>query len=182
MELFFYYFFFFLVCCCMLGTSSWGEWGLLSTCGVQFSRSVVSILCDTMDCSTPGLPDHRQLPEFTQTHVCWVGDAIQPSRASHVAEHGVKAPWVRGSRVRTQQLQYMGLVVSWHMESCGVRNGNCVPYHGRQILNHWTTREVLHGTILIHKLVSPVLSKSITLVFGIAKMAIHSSTLAWKIP
>ena len=30
-----------------------------------------------MDCSTPGLPVHHQLPEFTQTHVHWVGDAIQ---------------------------------------------------------------------------------------------------------
>ena len=36
-------------------------------------------LCNLMDCSTPGLPVHQQLPEFTQTHVCWVGDAIQPS-------------------------------------------------------------------------------------------------------
>ena len=36
-------------------------------------------LCDPMDCSTPGLPVHHQLPEFTQTHVHWVGDAIQPS-------------------------------------------------------------------------------------------------------
>ena len=32
-----------------------------------------------MDCSTPGLPVHWQLLEFTQTHVHWVGDAIQPS-------------------------------------------------------------------------------------------------------
>ena len=32
-----------------------------------------------MDCSTPGLPVHHQLPEFTQTHVHQVGDAIQPS-------------------------------------------------------------------------------------------------------
>ena len=32
-----------------------------------------------MDCSTPGLPVHHQLPEFTQTHVHWVGDVIQPS-------------------------------------------------------------------------------------------------------
>ena len=36
-------------------------------------------LCDPMDCSTPGLPVHCQLPEFTQTHVHWGGDAIQPS-------------------------------------------------------------------------------------------------------
>ena len=32
-----------------------------------------------MDCSTPGLPVHHQLPEFIQIHVHWVGDAIQPS-------------------------------------------------------------------------------------------------------
>ena len=36
-------------------------------------------LCDTMNRSTPGLPVYHQLPEFTQTHVHWVGDAIQPS-------------------------------------------------------------------------------------------------------
>ena len=38
-----------------------------------------STLCDPMDCSTPGLPVHHQLSEFTQTHVHRVGDAIQPS-------------------------------------------------------------------------------------------------------
>ena len=36
-------------------------------------------LCNPMNCSTPGLPDHHQLTEFTQTHVHRVGDAIQPS-------------------------------------------------------------------------------------------------------
>jgi len=35
--------------------------------------------CDPMDCSMPGLPVHHQLQEFIQTHVHWVGDAIQPS-------------------------------------------------------------------------------------------------------
>ena len=35
--------------------------------------------CDPMNHSTPGLPVHHQLPEFTQTHVHWVSDAIQPS-------------------------------------------------------------------------------------------------------
>ena len=38
-------------------------------------------LCDPMDYSTPGLPVHHQLPEFTQTHVHGVGDAIQPSHS-----------------------------------------------------------------------------------------------------
>ena len=36
-------------------------------------------LCNLMDCSMPGLPVYHQLPEFTQTHFHWVGDAIQPS-------------------------------------------------------------------------------------------------------
>ena len=48
---------------------------------VQFSSVAQSCptVCDPMDCSRPGLPVHHQLPEFTQIHVCWVGDAIQPS-------------------------------------------------------------------------------------------------------
>ena len=47
---------------------------------VRFSSVSQSclILCDPMDRSTPGLPVHHQLPEFTQTHVYRVGDAIQP--------------------------------------------------------------------------------------------------------
>ena len=36
-------------------------------------------LCDPMDCSKPGFPVLHNLPEFTQAHVHWVGDAIQPS-------------------------------------------------------------------------------------------------------
>ena len=48
---------------------------------VQFSSVTQSCptLCDPMNRSTPGLPVHHQLPEFTQTHVHQVGDAIQPS-------------------------------------------------------------------------------------------------------
>ena len=46
---------------------------------VQFSCLVVSESLQPMDCSMPGLPVHHQLPQFTQTHVHRVGDAIQPS-------------------------------------------------------------------------------------------------------
>ena len=47
----------------------------------QFSSVAQSCptLCNPMDCSASGLPVHHQLPEFTQSHVHWVGDAIQPS-------------------------------------------------------------------------------------------------------
>ena len=48
---------------------------------VQFSSVAQSCptLCDPMNRSTPGLPVHHQLLEFTQTHVHLVSDAIQPS-------------------------------------------------------------------------------------------------------
>ena len=48
---------------------------------LQF-RSVAQLcptLCDPTNCSTPGLPVHHQLPEFTQTHLHWVGNTIQSS-------------------------------------------------------------------------------------------------------
>ena len=50
----------------------------LSNTTVQFSSVTQSCptLCDPMDCSTPDLPVHHQLPEFTLTHVYRVGDAI----------------------------------------------------------------------------------------------------------
>ena len=48
---------------------------------VQFGSVTQSCptLCDPMNCSTPGLPVHHQLPEFNKTHVHGVSDAIQPS-------------------------------------------------------------------------------------------------------
>ena len=55
--------------------------GLLLWLTVQFSSVAQSCptLCNPMDYSTPGLPVHHWTLEFTQTHLHWVGDAIQPS-------------------------------------------------------------------------------------------------------
>ena len=55
--------------------------GVIRGSSVQFSSVAQSCLtvCDPMNHSTPGLPVHHQLPEFTQTHVHRVSDAIQPS-------------------------------------------------------------------------------------------------------
>ena len=58
--------------------------GLLSTAipgksSVQFSRSVMSDSCDSVDRSTAGFPVHHRLPEFAQTHVHRVSDAISSS-------------------------------------------------------------------------------------------------------
>ena len=55
----------------------------------QFSSVTQSCptLCDPMDCSTPGFPVHHQFPEFTQTHVHQVSDAIQPSFVVPFSSH-----------------------------------------------------------------------------------------------
>ena len=57
-----------------------GGW-ILYHWATQFSSVAQSslTLCNPMDCSMSGLPVHHKLPEFAQTHVHWVGDAIQPS-------------------------------------------------------------------------------------------------------
>ena len=70
----------------------------------QFSSVAQSCLtlCNPMGCSTPGLPVHHQLPEFTQTHVHWVSDAIQPSHpllspsppALNLSQHQGLFKWV----------------------------------------------------------------------------------------
>ena len=62
-------------------------------------------LCDPMNRSTPGLPVHHQLPEFTETHVHWISDAIQPSHllsspsplAPNPSQHQSLFQWVNSS-------------------------------------------------------------------------------------
>ena len=84
---------------------------------LQFS-SVQSLLCPTlcnpMDCSTPDLPVHQQLPEFTQTHVHWVSDAIQPSHplsspsplAFNLSQHQGLFQWVSSSHQVAKVLEF----------------------------------------------------------------------------
>ena len=65
---------------------------------VQFSSVAQSCptLCDPMNRSTPGLPVHHHLPEFTQTYVHQVGDAIQPSHPlSSPSPHAPNPPSIR---------------------------------------------------------------------------------------
>ena len=78
---------------------------LHSCCSVSSVQSLSCFrLCDPMDRSTLGLPVHHQLLEFTQTHVHWVGDAIQPSHllsspspAFSLSQHQDFSQWVSSS-------------------------------------------------------------------------------------
>ena len=71
-------------------------------------------LCDPMYCSTPGLPVHHQLPEFTQTHIHRVSDAIQPSHplaspsppAPNPSQHQSPFQWVNSSHEMAKVLEF----------------------------------------------------------------------------
>ena len=96
--------------------------GMLGVRWTQFFLSSVTqscpTLCDTMDCSTPGLPVHRQLPKLAQTHVHQVGDVIQPSHplsspsspAFNLSQHQGLFQWVSSlhqvAKVLEFQLQH----------------------------------------------------------------------------
>ena len=83
---------------------------------VQFSSVAQSCLtlCDPMNCSTPGLPVHHQLLEFTQTHAHWVSDAIQPSHpllspsppAFSLSQHQGLFQWVNSSHQVDKVLEF----------------------------------------------------------------------------
>ena len=71
-------------------------------------------LYNPMDCSTPGLPLHHQLPQSTQTHVHWVGEAIQPSHpllspfltAFNLSQHQGIFQWVSSSHQVAKVLEF----------------------------------------------------------------------------
>ena len=82
---------------------------------VQFSSVIQSCpsLCYPMDCSMPGLPVHHQPPEFTQTQVLWVGDAIQPSYllsssspTFNLSQHQGLFKWVHSSHQIAKVLEF----------------------------------------------------------------------------
>ena len=91
----------------------WLVWQMYS---VQFNSVAQSCLtlCDPMNRSTPGLPVHHQLPEFTQTHVHWVRDAIQPSHprsspsppAPTPSQHQSLFQWVNSSHEVAKVLEF----------------------------------------------------------------------------
>ena len=101
----------------------------------QFSSvsQLCPTLCDPMNRSTPGLPVHHQLPESTQTHVHWAGDAIQPSHpllsssppALNLSQYHGLFKWVSSShqvaKVLEFQLQHQSL--QWTPRTDLLQNG-----------------------------------------------------------
>ena len=84
----------------------------------SFPQSVSQFSCSVMSNSLwprgPGLPVHHQLPEFTQTHIHWIGDAIQPSHplsspsppAFNLCQHQGLFKWVSSSHQVAKVLEF----------------------------------------------------------------------------
>ena len=132
---------------------------LLSTLSIKQSIQFSSVtqscptLCDPMNCSTPGLPVHHHLLEFTQTHVRRVGDAIQPSHPLWslspptfiLSQHQGLFKWISSDRA-----DWLSLVAQTE----------------KHLSTMWETWVRSLGQ-------EDPLEK---------EMAIHSSTITWKIP
>ena len=89
--------------------------GLWKKTSVHFSSVAQSCptLCSSMNHSTPGLPVHHQLPEFTQTHVHRVRDAIQPS-------HPLSSPSPPAPNPSLHQTLFQSELFAWGGQSTGV--------------------------------------------------------------
>ena len=81
---------------------------------VHFSHPLCPTLGNPMDCSTPGLPVHHQLPELSQSHVHWVSDAIQPSHpllfpsrpTFNLSQHHGLFKWISSSHQVAKVLEF----------------------------------------------------------------------------
>ena len=82
---------------------------------IQFSSVTqpCPTLCDPMNRSTPGLPVHHHLPEFTQTHILRVSDAIQPS-------HPLSSPFPPAPNPSQHQYFPMSQLFAWGGQSTRV--------------------------------------------------------------
>ena len=121
---------------------------------VQFSSvtQLCPTLCNPMNHSTPGLPVHHQLLEFTQTHVHWVGDAIQPSHplsspstpALNLSQHQGLFQWVSSlhqvAKVLEFQLQHESFqwtLWGWIMGRGQLSKERCWTFLSWQLNNDW---------------------------------------------
>ena len=111
-------------------------------------------LCDPMNRSRPGLPVHHQLPELAQTHVHWVGNAIQPSHpllspsppALNLSQHQGLFQWVSSSHQVTKvlELQLQHQSFQWIFRADflwdGLGGSPCSPRTLKSLLQHHNSR------------------------------------------
>ena len=136
-------------------------------------------LCDPMDCSRPGLPVHHQLLEFTQTHVHWVCDAIQPSYplsspsppAFNLSQHQGLFKWVSSShqvaKVLEFQLQHQSFQGTFRIDSFRMDWLDLLAVQGthKSLLQHHSSKASIlwHSAFFIVQLSHPYMTTEKTI-------------------
>jgi len=100
-----------------------------------------------MNCSMPGLPVHHQLPEFTETHVHRVSDAIQPSHPLNCTKKDLHDPDNHNDVISDLEPDILECEVKWALESITMNKasgGDGIPVELFQILKNDAVK-VLHS-------------------------------------
>ena len=149
-----------------------------NTCCCSVSQ-LCPTLCDPMDCSTPGLPVHHHLPEFAQTHVHWVGDAIQPSHpllspsplAFNLPQHQGLFQWVSSSHQMAKKYWSFSFSISPSNEYSGLISFRidwfdlAVQGTLKGLLQHHSSKESIlqHSTFFMVQLSHPYMTAGKTI-------------------
>ena len=153
------------------------KFGHIEYTRIQFSSVAQScpILCDSIDCSMPGLPIHHQLLEFTQTHAHWVNDAIQPSHpllspsppTLNLSHHQGLLKWVRWTKywsfsfIIRPSKEYSGLI-SFRMDWLDLLDMKGTP---KSLLQHHSSKASIlrHSGFFIVQLSHPYMTTGKTI-------------------
>ena len=148
---------------------------------VQFSSvtQLCPTLCDSMNRSTPGLPVHHQLREFTQTHVHQVGDAIQPSHpllspsppALNLSQHQGLFQWVccpnHVAKVLEFQLQHLSFQWIFRTDFFGIDWFDLCAVQGtlKSLLQHHNSKASIlqHSAFFMVQLAHPYMTTGKTI-------------------
>ena len=127
-----------------------------------------------MDCSMPGFPYHLQLQKLAQTHVCWIGDAIQPSHplsspspAFNLSQHQGLFQWVK-LNIQKTKIMAPGPITSWQIDGETIETVTYFINLGSKITadgdcSHEIKRRLLLGRKAMTNLDSILKSRDITL-------------------
>ena len=143
-----------------------------------------------MDFSTPGLPVHHQLPEFTQTHVEWVGDAIQPGIPfSSCLQSFPASGSFPMSQLFASSCQSIGVLASASVHPMSTQDWFPLGWTGWISLKTKGLSRVYSNTTVQAQLVKNRPAMQGTLAWSLGQedtlekgMATHSSNLAWIVP
>ena len=135
-----------------------------------------------MDCNTPGLPVQHQLPEFTQTHVHWVGDTIQSSHplsspytpAFNLSQHQGLFKWVSSSH------QVAKVYWSFSFSNSPFNGLNLNRDTNSIVSANLFRKKVMFQSIMYSQMLNTVLFKELAIIIGIFQLLLVTENLDYN--